>query len=151
MTCVFCQILAGELPMSEVYNDDDVIALMDIHPFRPGHVLILPRRHQQYVRELPEGGAEGLMAVGTRIAEAIRASDLPSDGMHFLLNDGPAANQSVPHVHLHLIPRRRGDGGYLLAQLAKRPLLPLLGSAPRARLDDHARQIREHLRAHGDR
>ena len=145
MACVFCRILAGELPVSPVLEEAEVFAFMDIHPFRPGHALVVPRKHNQYVHELPEGAVARLMSVGARIAAAIRASELASDGMHFLLNDGPAANQSVPHVHLHLIPRQRGDGARLLAQIAKRPFVALLASAPRARLDEQARQIRAQL------
>jgi len=147
--CIFCKIVAGELECSEVYADDEFLAFMDIHPVGPGHVLIVPRRHAQYVAELPHGAAERLFGLGTRIAEAIRHSELPCDALHFLLNDGRAANQTVPHAHLHLIPRRRGDGGRVLTQILKRPLVGLLRPTPRADLDADAKAIMAKLEAPG--
>ena len=143
--CIFCKIIAGTAPCSEVYADEDILAFMDIHPFRPGHVLVIPREHHQYIGELPPGRAEQIMAVGTRVAAALRESGLPCRGMHMLLNDGPAANQTVPHVHLHVIPRAGGDIAKLVLQLAKHPVVGLFRPRAREVLDEHARLIRAQL------
>ena len=139
--CIFCQIVEGAQPCSRVYEDDDFTSFMDIFPWRPGHVLIIPKRHAVRVADLPDGIGERLFGVGMRVAAAIRASTIACDDVHFLINDGSAANQSVPHAHLHVLPRRRGDIGRLALELLKRPLVPLLRPAPRALLDDQARAI----------
>jgi len=143
--CVFCAIAAGKAPASRIWEDDELIAFMDIHPWRPGHLLVIPRRHAQFVAELGDVAAGRLFAAGVRIAAAVRASGLPCDDVHFLVNDGPAANQTVPHLHLHVLPRRRGDLVRLAVSLLERPLAGLLPAAPRARLDDQAARIRAAL------
>jgi diadenosine tetraphosphate (Ap4A) HIT family hydrolase len=143
--CIFCQIVAGAAPCSQVYEDDDFVSFMDIYPWRPGHTLIIPKQHAVRVAEMPDGVGERLFGVGLRIAAAVRASTIACDDVHFLINDGRAANQSVPHVHLHVLPRRRGDIGKLTLQLLKRPLVPILRPARRAVLDDQAAAIRAAL------
>ena len=83
---------------------------MDIHPLNPGHVLVIPTCHAASLAELdPESGAD-LFRLGQRVAAAIRRSDLRCEGVNFLLADGEAAGQEIFHVHLHVIPRHRGDG-----------------------------------------
>ena len=144
--CIFCQIVAGDLACSQVYADDDFLAFMDVYPWRPGHVLIIPKRHAMRVGELEEGAGERMFGLATRIAAAIRASTLPCDDLHFLVNDGRAANQSVPHVHMHVLPRQRGDLWILGLELAKRPIVSLLGQAPRVELDRQAALIAAQLR-----
>ena len=143
--CVFCKIVSGAVDCSTIYDDDELLALMDVYPWRPGHVLVIPKRHCQRVAELPAGLGERLFGLSLRIAAAIRASDIRSDDLHFLLNDGPAANQSVPHVHMHILPRRRGDLWVLGLQLLKRPIVGLLGPESRPSLDDQAEMIRQQL------
>lgn len=145
MACIFCEIVAGRSPASRVYEDDDYLAFMDIHPWRPGHLLVIPKQHEQYVGGLPDELAHGLWRLGHRLAAAIRRSDLNCDDLHFVLNDGRHANQSVPHVHLHLLPRWKGDFFSLLGQLARRPFMALVKPTPRAELDRRAAQIREAL------
>ncbi|MDF1565899.1 MAG: HIT family protein [Deltaproteobacteria bacterium] len=147
MACIFCRIERGELPSSRVFEDERFLAFMDIHPWRPGHVLVVPRRHAARVAELPEGEAEALFALGLRLAAAIRASELPCADLHFVLNDGKGANQSVPHVHLHLIPRQRRDFLKLAGAVISRPLVPLGRPAAREVLDAQAEQIRAALQA----
>lgn len=143
--CIFCGIVERTLPASIAFEDATYLAFMDIHPWRPGHLLVIPRLHRQYVGELPEGVAGGLLELGGRLAAALRASEVPCDDVHLLINDGRAANQSVPHVHLHVVPRRRGDLAALASNLLVRPLAPLLGPAPRARLDEQAAAVRRHM------
>lgn len=145
--CVFCKIVAGELPASVVYEDARHLALMDLYPWRPGHVLVIPKAHSVRVRELDEDARARLFTLGARVADAVRASSIPCDDLHFAINDGPASNQSVPHVHLHVLPRTRGDLPRLLLSLATRPLiaLRLLRPAPRATLDRQAAELRSAL------
>ncbi|MBV9880867.1 MAG: HIT family protein [Gemmatirosa sp.] len=108
--CVFCRILAGELPGTFVHRDADVAAFMDIQPVNPGHVLVVPVRHATHLADLDAESAARLMAVAHRVVAAIRASGVRCEGVNLFLADGEAAMQEVPHVHLHVFPRWRGDG-----------------------------------------
>jgi len=143
MPCIFCEIIAGRADASRVYEDDEFLAFMDIYPWRPGHLLIIPKEHQQHVDGLSTERSHALFALGTKLASAVRRSDLGCDDLHFILNDGSAANQSVPHVHLHIVPRWRGDLWQMLVELAKRPVIALIKPAKRDHLDRQAAQIRE--------
>ncbi|WP_068273251.1 HIT family protein [Aldersonia kunmingensis] len=107
---IFSDIVAGRAPASRVFEDDDVVAFMDIRPFTPGHVLVIPKQPARNLAELdPEIGAK-LFQVGQRLAAALRDSEVAADGVNFFLADGIAAGQEVFHVHLHVIPRTSGDG-----------------------------------------
>lgn len=147
MPCVFCEIVAGRLPASRVHEDDRLIAFLDIFPWRPGHTLVLPKAHAVRLADLPDADVAALFALGQKVAAAQRAGAVPCDDVHFVVNDGPAAFQSVPHVHLHVLPRTRGDGARLFARLLRHPLMPLLGPTPRETLDAQARAIRERIAA----
>ncbi|MBF6347036.1 HIT family protein [Nocardia cyriacigeorgica] len=117
--CVFCRIVAGEAPATKVYEDDTLCAFLDIRPIARGHTLVVPKRHATELEDLdPDTGAE-LFRAGHRLALAIRRGGLAADGANLILNDGTAAFQTVPHVHLHVVPRRHGDklrfaAGFLL-------------------------------------
>ena len=139
--CLFCRIVAGELPGTFVYRDDDCAAFMDIQPVNPGHVLVVPVRHATHLADMPPESAGRLMAVAHRVAAALRASGLRCDGVNLFLADGEAAMQEVPHVHLHVFPRWRGDGFGLRfgAEYKNKPA--------REALDAVAGQIREALNA----
>jgi len=143
--CVFCAIIAGRLPASTVHSDDRCVAFMDLFPLRAGHVLIAPRHHHAGFGELDADQREAIMATGARIAAALPAAGFPGDGVNYVINDGRAAQQTVDHVHLHVLPRSRGDLWRLMATMARR-LTPFPGAAaPRARLDAHAWHIRAQL------
>ena len=108
--CIFCNILAGSAPASFVYRGDSVAAFMDIQPITPGHLLVVPLAHAASLAELdPEAGAQ-LFRAGQLLAGALRQSGLRCEGVNFFLADGAAAGQDVWHVHLHVIPRFKGDG-----------------------------------------
>jgi histidine triad (HIT) family protein len=108
--CVFCGILAGELPASVVYQDEVCTAFMDIQPVNPGHVLVIPNAHAASLAELePETGGQ-IFRVAQRIAAALRRSTVRCEGVNLFLADGEAAMQEVFHVHLHVLPRYEGDG-----------------------------------------
>jgi diadenosine tetraphosphate (Ap4A) HIT family hydrolase len=144
MACVFCRIAAREAPASLVWEDTELLGFMDIHPWRDGHLLVIPRAHVQYCADLTPATQAALFAAGVRLGSALRASGLPCDDVHLLINDGRAANQSVPHVHLHVVPRTRGDLWRLGASLLRQPLIAagLRPPAPRQQLDEQAEKIR---------
>ena len=108
--CVFCEIVAGRAESSLVYEDEHVIAFMDLRPLTPGHLLVVPRSHADYLEDLDEDLGAHLFRAGHRLARALRRSGLPCDGVNLFLADGEAAFQDVFHVHLHVLPRTAGDG-----------------------------------------
>ena len=108
--CVFCEIIAGRAESSLVYQDEHVIAFMDIQPLTPGHLLAVPRSHADYLEDLDEDLGAHLFRAGHRLARALRRSGLPCDRVNLFLADGEAAFQEVFHVHLHVLPRTPGDG-----------------------------------------
>ncbi len=141
--CVFCQVVASQLPASVVHRDELCWAFMDIRPIRLGHVLVVPVQHAVKLHQLDDTARARIWEIGQRIADAHRAAGLPCKGHNFLLNDGKAANQTVPHVHLHVIPRRGGDFGRALLSLVKN--LTGIGAIDRAALDAEAEEIRRQL------
>jgi len=134
-TCVFCAIVRGTAQSSIVYADDAVVAFMDIQPVNEGHVLVVPRAHAAQLSELDGETGAHLFRVAMRLSEAIRKSGVRCEGLNCVLADGEAAGQEVFHVHLHLIPRFRGDGfGFRFG--------PEYGVQPdRARMDEVAAGI----------
>jgi histidine triad (HIT) family protein len=144
-SCIFCDIAAGCGEASVVLADERCVAFLDIHPFRAGHLLVVPRPHAIRLGELDGDTADALWRTARRLSAALRASELPCDDVHLLINDGPAASQTVPHVHLHVVPRCRGDRVRMLAHLVTRPIGRVLPAAPRADLDRHAAALRSAL------
>ena len=110
MSCVFCRIVTGEHPAEIVYQDERVIAFLDINPLNPGHTLVIPKSHVESLSELPEALSGSLLTAAARVAKAAREA-LGAAGVNLVLNDGRAAGQAVPHLHLHVVPRFPGDGG----------------------------------------
>jgi histidine triad (HIT) family protein len=108
--CVFCSILAGDLPSTMVYQDEICTGIMDIQPINPGHVLIIPNEHYVGLADLPPEIGEHIFVVGQRIAMALRSSGLQCEGINLFVADGKTAMQEVFHFHLHVIPRHEGDG-----------------------------------------
>ena len=107
---VFSQILAGELPAEFLYKDDLVTAFMDIQPITAGHTLVIPNIPAVGLSDLPPETGAQMFKIGQKIAEAIKTSSLPSEGINLFLADGIAAGQTVFHVHLHVFPRFEKDG-----------------------------------------
>ena len=135
-SCVFCEIVRGTAQSSTVYADDSVVAFMDIQPVNEGHILIVPRVHAAHLAELDGETGAHLFRVAMELSRAMRQSGVRCEGVNFFLADGEAAGQEVFHVHLHVIPRYRGDG-FGLRFGAEYHLLP-----ERARLDEVAADIR---------
>lgn len=108
--CIYCRIVAGEVPASIVYEDDRAIAFLDIQPITPGHVLVIPKNHTESLVDLSREDAGHMIRVGQMIDKALRQSELLCEGVNLFLADGKAAGQDVGHVHLHVFPRYEGDG-----------------------------------------
>ena len=109
MDCVFCKIVAGTIPAVKVHEDAETIAIMDINPLTPGHLLVVPKTHVETLFEADEALVAAVARVSTRIAKSLRKS-LGIEALNLLQANGAAAFQSVPHLHFHLIPRRPDDG-----------------------------------------
>lgn len=105
---IFDHIIAGDIPASFVHQDSVCVAFMDIRPFGRGHVLVVPRQSQALMAQLDPAVRSHLWDVATRVGLAQQKA-LGSAAQHYLVNDGKDASQSVPHVHVHVIPRYRGD------------------------------------------
>jgi histidine triad (HIT) family protein len=113
--CIFCKIVAGEIPCAKVFESDTVLAFLDIAPVHPGHALVLPKDHHPTLMDIPPALGEDLFkalsAVGGAVMEATGA-----DGLNLMQNNYEAAGQLVHHAHFHLIPRFADDGLKLWAQ-----------------------------------
>lgn len=111
-SCVFCRIVAGEIPSSVVFSDESCHAFLDIGPLAEGHLLVVPRNHYACLSEMPAEEAAGLAGHLPRLGRALRAAT-GAEGYNLLCNEGRVSGQEVMHVHVHLIPRKKGDGlGY---------------------------------------
>lgn len=132
--CVFCRILAGELPGTFLHRDEHCAAFMDLQPVNPGHLLVVPLEHAAHLADLDGAIAAHLMRVGHAMAAALRGSGLRCEGVNLFLADGEAAGQEVFHVHLHVFPRFQGDGFGLT-------LGPDYGPRQRSELEESAAKI----------
>ena len=107
--CVFCKLRDGQIPSMKIFEDDMTIAFMDINPINSGHCLVITKAHAANLYEADVTDVQAAMATAQRVAVSIR-DGLKPDGLNMLQANGPAAFQSVPHFHLHLIPRWNNDG-----------------------------------------
>ena len=107
--CVFCKIRDGQIPSITIYEDDTTLAFMDINPLNPGHCLVIPRAHAATLFEAEPADLQAAITAAQKVARALREVLAP-DGLNMLQANGAAAFQSVPHFHLHLIPRWSNDG-----------------------------------------
>ena len=108
--CIFCAIVGGDAPASFLYQDDIVVAFMDIRPVQPGHLLVVPRMHAELIPELEDAVLATMWSVATRLNRALRAGAPSAEAVSVYVADGEAAGQEIPHVHIHLIPRHADDG-----------------------------------------
>lgn len=112
--CLFCKIVAGELPSAKIYEDDEVLAFLDINPVNPGHTLVIPKEHYENFSATPNELLAKIMPVIDKIWGAIKEG-LGADGFNLGLNNGKAAGQVVSHTHFHVMPRFENDGHHLWA------------------------------------
>ncbi|MDP3521467.1 MAG: HIT family protein [Hydrogenophaga sp.] len=130
---VFTRIVRREIPAAIVFEDGQVIAFMDAGQVNPGHVLVATKRQVETVMELTEAEAAHLFAIATRVAKAVQAEFQP-EGMTLLQTNKPAGWQTVPHVHVHVLPRHTDDGADLVWPRKDPPLAELQALAARLRL-----------------
>lgn len=109
MDCIFCKIIAGALPSYKVYKDDKVIAFFDVLPMSPGHTIVVPKKHVADLEDLSDEELCAMTIAMKKIGKAIMEG-LGVKGYSIFLDNKDAANQHVPHVHFHLVPRKEGDG-----------------------------------------
>lgn len=107
--CLFCKIVAGEIPCTKVYEDDTVFAFLDIRPVNIGHTLIVPKAHHANLYETEDAALAHIMVVTKKLAIAIKKA-LNADGINIEMNNDPVAGQIIFHTHIHIIPRFEGDG-----------------------------------------
>ena len=105
--CIFCAIAAGEIPSFKVYEDDLVLAYLDINPCSKGHTLVIPKAHTTGLLDTPAESLKEIIVRVQKVAEHIKTA-LPCDGFNILQNNGTAAGQSVFHLHFHIVPRYEG-------------------------------------------
>jgi len=133
--CVFCKIVAGQIPSTRVYEDEHTLAFMDIGQVNPGHVLVAVKRHADNLYVLDDAQAAAVARTSVRLSRAIRDAFKP-EGLSVYQANGKAAGQTVFHYHVHLLPRHAGDGMELTWPV-KNP--------PRETLEDYAGKIRAGL------
>ncbi len=107
-SCIFCKIVAGQIPCFKLHDDEHTLAFMDINPGNPGHALAIAKEHWENFGAMPGHLLGPVLATAQRVAKAIEAAMKP-DGINLLQANGPGAAQSVFHFHVHVLPRRIGD------------------------------------------
>jgi len=136
MECIFCKIIAGEIPAVTVLDDELVLAFMDINPSSPGHMLVVPKKHVENIFEISEADLAAVMKGVKRCATAVKEA-LKAEGVTVLQLNGTASDQIVPHLHIHIMPRWQNDG------------LPMstweMKPGDMEEIKDIARKVQEHI------
>lgn len=133
--CIFCRIVAGDIPGRIVEETDHAVAFLDANPLAPGHTLVVPKQHYGRLQDVPGEEAAELFEAVHELSAAVEDA-VDADAVSIGINDGEAAGQEIPHTHVHLVPRFDGDGGG--------PIHAAFGEAPdlsEAELDDIAEDI----------
>ncbi|MFA5443001.1 MAG: HIT family protein [Bacilli bacterium] len=131
LDCVFCKIVRGEISATKIYEDNDVIAFLDISQVTPGHALVIPKRHYSNYVSTPKSIMHKVMDVAQRVAQA-DITMLGAKGVNILTNVNKGAGQAILHFHVHVIPRYIADEGFQITMLKNRRLselnLPMLAT-----------------------
>src|SRR5260370_31491755 len=133
--CIFCRIVAGDIPCFKLFEDSETLAFMDINPVHDGHALVIPKAHYPTVFDIAPEAFAAAARIAARVAKAVNAA-LKPDGLNLVQSNGPGAAQSVGHFHIHVLPRRLGDG--LLVNWTPKP-------GDHARIGEIAERVRRQL------
>ena len=120
MDCLFCKIVEREIPSEKIYEDDTVLAFLDIHPMAPGHTVLVPKVHAENILNLPDMTVGPLFLAVKKVTAAL-SSALQPHGFTIGINHGKVSGQAIDHLHVHVIPRFEGDGGGSLHSVVKNP------------------------------
>ena len=120
MNCLFCRIIKKEIPAYMIYEDENTVAVLDVHPRAPGHVIVLPKIHSENILDLPNEKIGFLFEAVKKIAKRLKDM-LKCDGLTIGINQGRASGQMVDHLHVHLIPRWQNDGGSSIHSVVDNP------------------------------
>ncbi|MBA7626635.1 hypothetical protein ES703_34089 [subsurface metagenome] len=137
-SCIFCRIIRSEIPSYKIYEDEKTLAFLDLNPSAPGHTLIIPKAHVPRVEDLSEEDAEALFNILHVLVGGIQDA-MEASSSTIGINNGPESGQEVPHVHIHVIPRTRGDRGRIIQGLVQSLDRPSVEEMLRI-----AERIREH-------
>ncbi|MGD0803815.1 MAG: HIT family protein [Candidatus Bathyarchaeia archaeon] len=132
MTCLICSIIERRLPSHLVYEDASSVAFLDAHPVATGHTLLVPRAHAARIEDLSPDQTKALFSALYKILLPIREA-VSADATTIGVNNGPGSGQEIQHVHIHIIPRRRGDGGGIIQNLGPGGKIDLTDTADRIR------------------
>jgi histidine triad (HIT) family protein len=108
--CVFCRIVAKVGPTSLIYEDDKVVVFPVLQPVNPGHIIVVPKAHVPYLKNIDDDMAMHIIRIAKKMAQAISESSFKCEGINFFLADGESAGQEIFHLHFHVYPRFAGDG-----------------------------------------
>ena len=132
--CVFCAIVAGEIPSFKIYEDEVVLAYLDINPVSKGHTLVIPKAHTAGLLDTPDETLAAVVSRVKKVAAHLKAA-LPCEGFNIAQNNGEVAGQTVRHVHFHIVPRYEGDDP-LVFKGEKGDMAALAALAERLRMTD---------------
>lgn len=108
MDCLFCKLRDGDIPSKVVYEDKDAMALLDIMPVKKGHVLVIPKRHCTDLLDMPDDDASAVMSAARKVGRAMLKAGY--EGFNVQMNNKEASGQVIFHAHVHVVPRKKGDG-----------------------------------------
>ncbi|MCL4437694.1 HIT family protein [Patescibacteria group bacterium] len=108
--CLFCKIAAKEIPAEVIYEDNDTMAFLDVHPRTPAHALVIPKKHAENLSSLDDSQIKPLFSTVQKIAKLLKGV-LKADGLTIGINEGRASGQEVDHLHIHIMPRYTNDNG----------------------------------------
>ncbi|MBI4163154.1 MAG: HIT family protein [Candidatus Aenigmarchaeota archaeon] len=119
--CIFCKILKKEIPSMRIYENEGAVAMLDVKPLAPGHSIVIPKSHIALVEDMKDKEMEHVFSAVRTVLQKVKNSDIKPHGFTIGINDGKAAHQFVPHVHVHIIPRFEKDGGGSVHTIVSNP------------------------------